>query len=203
MVRSTDGFYNYVNSRNELLSPSQWFKEVKPFKKTKQGILAFVNNNGICNAIDSNGTIYDMNRAWKDCFTEGRIKKDIMTEATNKISQTKHTIRLTESELKKVIAESVKRVVRGLNEKKEDHSYKPIGSQTFYTNNGKTEHKSIVTLQAPSGQVCHIAEDDHCYVLYNGSGIHYDGDGLKNKNCEMIHYIFPEAFKALKELPLL
>lgn len=78
-----------------------------------------------------------------------------------------------------------------------------LGSQTFYTNNGKTEHKSIVTLQAPSGQVCHIAEDDHCYVLYNGSGIHYDGDGLKDKNCEMIHYIFPEAFKALKELPLL
>lgn len=144
-----------------------------------------------------------MNRSWKDCFTEGKIKKDVMTEAINKISNTKHTIRITESELKKVIAESVKRIVRGLNEKKEGHSYKPIGSQTFYTNNGKTAHKSIVTLQAPSGQVCHIAEDDHCYVLYNGSGIHYDGDGLKDKNCEMIHYIFPEAFKALKELPLL
>lgn len=203
IVKGEDGTFNYINSDGKLLYPRQWFKEVKPFKKTKQGILAFVNNNGICNAIDSNGTIYNMNRAWKDCFTEGKIKKDIMTEAINKISQAKRTIRLTELELKGIITESVRQIVRTLNEKKEDHSYKPIGSQTFYTNNGKIERKSIVTLQSPSGQVCHIAEDDHCYVLFNGSGIDCGGNGLNDKNCEMIHYIFPEAFKALKELPLL
>ena len=203
IVKGEDGTFNYINSDGKLLYPRQWFKEVKPFKKTKQGILAFVNNNGICNAIDSNGTIYDMNRAWKDCFTEGKIKKDIMTEAINKISQAKRTIRLMELESKGTIAESVRQIVRTLNEKKEDHSYKPIGSQTFYTNNGKIERKSIVTLQSPSGQVCHIAEDDHCYVLFNGSGIDCGGNGLNDKNCEMIHYIFPEAFKALKELPLL
>ena len=78
-----------------------------------------------------------------------------------------------------------------------DHEYHPIGSQTFWSNNGKTEWKSVVTLQCPSSkQCCHIAEDDHCYVLFNGSG-------LEDKNCEMINYIFPEAFKALKALPLL
>lgn len=142
-----------------------------------------------------------------DIYIEKKLIK-LLTDGTSmneskRTSTNIKTIRLTELELKGIITESVRQIVRTLNEKKEDHSYKPIGSQTFYTNNGKTEHKSIVTLQAPSGQVCHIAEDDHCYVLYNGSGIHYDGDGLKDKNCEMIHYIFPEAFKALKELPLL
>lgn len=203
IVKGKDGTFNYISGDGKLLYPRQWFKAVKPFKKTARGILAFVNNNGICNAIDSNGTIYNMNRAWKDCFTEGKIKEDIMTEVINKISQAKRVIRLTESELKGIITESVRQIIRTFNEEKEDYSYKPIEAQTFYTNNGKTERKSIDTLQAPSGQVCHIAEDDHCYVLFNGSGIDCGGNGLNDKNCQMIHYIFPEAFKALKELPLL
>ena len=116
------------------------------------------------------------------------------------ISRNKTIIRLNESDLYRMVKESVKRI---LTEKKEDVTYKPIGPKTFYTNNGKTKRKSVVTLQAPSGQVCHIAEDDHCYVLFNGSGIEYGGNGLRDKNCEMIHHIFPEAFKALKDLPLL
>ena len=193
IVKGKDGTFNYINSDRKLLYPCQWFKEVKPFKKTKQGILAFVNNNGICNAIDSNGTIYDMNRSWKDCFTEGKIKKDIMTEAINKISNTKRIIRLTESELKGIITESVKQVIKTLNESEVDNSYKPIGGGHKFTDKNGTEWTSVMTIKAPSGQMCHFVEDDHCYLLFND-----DGEG---KNCSDIKWIFPEAFEALKSLP--
>lgn len=84
-------------------------------------------------------------------------------------------------------------VIRLLNESK----YIPIGSHKFKTKNGKIEYESIVTLQSDtSGQCCHIVEDDHCYVLFNGHD-------LNDNDCQRITYIFPEAFKALKDLPLL
>lgn len=76
-------------------------------------------------------------------------------------------------------------------------NYSSIGSHFFKTNNGNTELKSIVTLQSnTSGQCCHIVEDDHCYVLY-------DGNDLNDNNCQLIHHIFPEAFNVLKDLPQL
>lgn len=109
-------------------------------------------------------------------------------------------VRINENDIRTIVAECVRMVLFESSIKSrrhEDHTYHPIGSHKFWTNNGKTEMKSIVTLQNPSSkQCCHIAEDDHCYVLFNGSG-------LNDKNCEMINYIFPEAFKALKALPLL
>ena len=109
-------------------------------------------------------------------------------------------ITLKEADLRNIIKECVKGILLKSNTEShchEDHVYKPIGRHKFWSNHGKTEWKSIVTLQCPSSkQCCHIAEDDHCYVLFNGSG-------LEDKNCEMINYIFPEAFKALKALPLL
>lgn len=132
------------------------------------------------------------------------------------VNEGRQVIRLDEAGLKEMIAESLREAlneicepVRKIDESNEikyeieegeeysPYKYYPIGSHKFWSNNGKTERKSIVTLQEPaSKQCCHIAEDDHCYVLFNG-------DGLKDKNCEMITYIFPEAFKALKDLPLL
>lgn len=108
----------------------------------------------------------------------------------------KNLIRLNESELRSIVKECVVRILSE-ERKHEDHTYHPIGSHKFWSNNGRTEWKSIVTLHSPSSkQCCHIAEDDHCYVLFNGSG-------LEDENCKMINYIFPEAFKALKALPLL
>ena len=120
---------------------------------------------------------------------------DTSNQQPKKIKESK-TIKLTESELRRVITECVEKALFEAR-RHEDHTYHPIGSHKFWSNNGKTEWKSIVTLQTTSSkQCCHIAEDDHCYVLFNGSG-------LEDKNCEMINYIFPEAFKALKALPLL
>lgn len=110
------------------------------------------------------------------------------------VKENRRVVRLTESKIRKIVEESVKKVLQEMEEYN-PYRYKPIGSHKFWSNNGKTEWKSIVTLQEPaSGQCCHIVEDDHCYVLFNGSG-------LKDKNCEHIHYIFPEAFEALKALP--
>ena len=97
------------------------------------------------------------------------------------------TVRMNESELKEMIRHIVKRVI--------NEEYKPIGSRKFKTKNGKIEWESVITLQSDSGQVCHIANDDHCYVLFNG-------DNLSDNDCEHIHYIFPEAVRALQALPL-
>ena len=97
------------------------------------------------------------------------------------------TVRMNESELKEMIRHIVKRVI--------NEEYKPIGSRKFKTKNGKIEWESVITLQSDSGQVCHIANDDHCYVLFNG-------DNLSDNDCDHIHYIFPEAVRALQALPL-
>lgn len=106
----------------------------------------------------------------------------------------KPIITITESDLRHMVRESICRILSE-QKKENDYTYKPIGSHKFWSNNGKTEWKSIVTLQTPySKQCCHIVEDDHCYVLFNGSG-------LDDKNCKLINWIFPEAFEALKALP--
>lgn len=106
----------------------------------------------------------------------------------------KNVVRLNESQIRQIVRESMRKV---LNEKHNSHTYQPIGSHKFWTDNGSVEWTSIVTLQCPSsGQCCHIAEDDGCYVLFNGHG-------LKDKNCEHLKYIFREAFETLKSLPTL
>lgn len=139
-----------------------------------------------------NGTYIDPLR---DKGNKATHFSDTSNQPPKKIKESK-TIKLTESELRRVITECVEKALFEAR-RHEDHTYRPIGSHKFWSNNGKTEWKSIVTLQDPSSkQCCHIAEDDHCYVLFNGSG-------LEDKNCEMINYIFPEAFKVLKALPLL
>lgn len=137
-------------------------------------------------------------------------------EGSPNVNENRQVIRLNESQLRGMIEKHLKKVLNEIcepvgkidesneikyeieeGEEYSPYKYYPIGSHKFWSNDGKTERKSIVTLQEPaSKQCCHIAEDDHCYVLFNG-------EGLKDKNCEMITYIFPEAFKALKDLPLL
>ena len=80
-----------------------------------------------------------------------------------------------------------------LIEKKVDTSYKIIGSNIKFGIGDGVYLFSKITLQNNSGQVCHIAEDDHCYVLYSGLNLNDD-------NCKQTTYIFPEAFKALTYL---
>ena len=49
----------------------------------------------------------------------------------------------------------------------------------------------LVTLKDEHGGVSHIIEDDHCYVLLNGS---YDRDFA------MVYHWYPEAVEAMKTL---
>lgn len=50
----------------------------------------------------------------------------------------------------------------------------------------------IATLKDEYGGVCHIAEDDHCYVLYQNNS-----DGTYS----LATHIFKEAFEVLRNLP--
>ena len=76
----------------------------------------------------------------------------------------------------------------------DDHRYHVIGEDIpFEIAPGNIEH-SIVTLQDNAGGTCHICEDDHCYVLYQGN----EKDGYV-----LATHIFPEAFDEIKRLPRL
>lgn len=81
-----------------------------------------------------------------------------------------------------------------LKQPPEYYRYKSIGTQKFKLKNG-IEINSIITLKNGSGQMCHITEDDHCYVLYNQNS--------PEESANKITHIFPEAFEILKELPSL
>ncbi len=51
----------------------------------------------------------------------------------------------------------------------------------------------VVTLKDEYGGISHIAIDDHCYVLYNGS---------KDKIFKAVRHWYEEAVRVLKDLPL-
>ena len=108
----------------------------------------------------------------------------------------KKLIRLSESELKRVISESVSQILQeeyeGYKNYAEYTKYRPIGKKKFQTKYGN-EIESVVTLRSGSGQMCHIVEDDHCYVLYNQLS-------FENEAVPVTH-IFPDAFEILKKLP--
>lgn len=53
--------------------------------------------------------------------------------------------------------------------------------------------KPVATLKDESGGVSHIAIDDHCYILLNGS---------KDRPFRISSWWYKEAVKALRKLPL-
>lgn len=71
--------------------------------------------------------------------------------------------------------------------------YKPIGSNFEFTDENGIKRTSIMTIRDDSGQMCHIAEDDHCYLLFDDNG--------KDKPCTHTKWIFPELINALRKLP--
>lgn len=104
-----------------------------------------------------------------------------------------NTIKLKESDLRCIISETIKRIIKD-NKPVITESYKPIGGGYEFIDENGNERISVMTIQSRGGQMCHIAEDDHCYLLFNDCG--------SGKNCTHIKWIFPEALKALQMLPL-
>lgn len=58
---------------------------------------------------------------------------------------------------------------------------------------GGSEHQPVATLKDEYGGISHIIEDDHCYVLVNGS---------KDRGFGTVEYWYPEAVAAMKTLPI-
>lgn len=110
--------------------------------------------------------------------------------------RTSNDIGLTEFKLRRLIKEEVSRILQEEYEGYENYAeyakYRPIGKKKFQTEHGN-EIESVVTLKSGSGQMCHIVEDDHCYVLYNQLS-------FKDEAAPVTH-IFPDAFEILKKLP--
>lgn len=109
---------------------------------------------------------------------------------------TTNDIGLTENKLRRLIKEEVSRILQEEYEGYENYAeyakYRPIGKRKFQTENGN-EIESVITLQSGSGQMCHIVEDDHCYVLYNQLSF--------ESEASPVTHIFPDAFEILKKLP--
>jgi hypothetical protein len=96
-------------------------------------------------------------------------------------------------EIRYMVEETIKRIIKD-NKPVLTESYKPIGGGYEFMDENGIKRTSVVTIQSQNGQMCHIAEDDHCYLLFNDCG--------SGKNCTHIKWIFPEALKALQMLPL-
>jgi hypothetical protein len=109
----------------------------------------------------------------------------------------KNTITLTEAELKNIIAESVKQVVRTLGESKKlgVNNYYIAKDGCDYTLNGEKRHSVISVVHKSEKQKYHIDEDDHCYVFF----AEMDGKTDRYEN----PYIFDELLDAIKMLPTL
>lgn len=133
---------------------------------------------------------YIAEQCMKEVVVDSKIQSLIREYLYSRVplmESAKTSVRMNEGEFKEMVKYVAKSII--------NEEYKPIGKRKFKTKDGKIEWESCVTLQDDSGQVCHIAEDDHCYVLFNG-------DDLSDNDCKHIHYIFPEAVKALQSLPL-
>lgn len=119
-----------------------------------------------------------------------------MNESIRTLTNTK-TIRLTEAELKGIISDSIKRVVRNLNESKKlgINNYYIAKDGVDYVYNGEKRHSIISVVHKSEEQKYHIDEDDHCYVFFaemNGKTDRYEHP-----------YIFDELLEAIKMLPKL
>ena len=97
------------------------------------------------------------------------------------------TIRITESEIKDMVRESVELILS------EGHIYKPVAYNKTITLNNGVKQKALVTLSDGAGAY-HIGIDDGCYVIHQENE-----DGTMQDESTM--YIFPELHKALKNLP--
>lgn len=108
IVKNASGLFNFMDSEGRLIS-NRWFKDVKPFHKCEMGNIAFVNYGGNCYALRfEDGALFNMNKTWKECFVESRFIRHMLEE---QLLNKRKSIYISESELRNIIADSIKRAL--------------------------------------------------------------------------------------------
>ena len=111
--------YNLIDSNENLLT--QWFRDIRPINKPqpygKYQIIAYINVGGFFCALGYDGQVYNLNKTWKEMCSENRdilntaLFMNIITENIDNTMKNKKVIRLTESDLHRIVKESVKDVL--------------------------------------------------------------------------------------------
>jgi len=87
--------------------------------------------------------------------------------------------------------------------------YQPVQTESSFQDTYGNTHTPVATLRDEYGGICHVVEDDHCYVLYLRKCTNFQPipegcleveDGMKFHKTP---YIFREAHELLKMLPTL
>lgn len=123
-------------------------------------------------------------------FNDGHFRKDtideiikLLTYGTSPSSSVNESVRLTESQLQKVISNCVRQI---LNEE-----YKVVERNTKFNWGNGDEGFALITLKTDLGGESRVVENDGCYVLYQKVGDDY----------KPAPFLYPEAFNAMKKLP--
>lgn len=109
------------------------------------------------------------------------------------MNSSNRTIRITESEIRDIVRESVELILSESESEYGPNEYRIVKGGMDYTINGDKRHSKISVVNK-YGMAYHIVEDDHCYtfdVSENGKeGHHYQ-----------YPYIFDELLDAIQMLP--
>lgn len=103
------------------------------------------------------------------------------------------TIRITESEIRDMVRESVERILSESKSEYGPNGYRIVKGGMDYTIKGKKQHSKISVVNK-YGTAYHIVEDDHCYTFY----VSREG---KDTHQYQYPYIFDELYEAFKLLP--
>lgn len=103
------------------------------------------------------------------------------------------TIRITESEIRDMVRESVEQILSESESEYGPNGYRIVKGGMDYTIKGEKMH-SVISVVNKYGTAYHVIEDDHCYTFdvsdNDEEGHHYQ-----------YPYIFDELLDAIKMLP--
>lgn len=103
------------------------------------------------------------------------------------------TIRITESEIRDIIRESVEQILSESESEYGPNGYRIVKDGMDYTIKGEKQHSVISVVNDDGSQAYHIDIDDHCYKFFAT----IDG----KSEAYQYPYIFDELLDAIKMLP--
>ena len=101
--------YNLIDSKGNLIT--RWFRAIKPVPKPfgQYNVIAYINVGGFAYCLCMDGKTWSTERPWKELFGEGRnTNGDMLFEDKYR---TQRIIRLTESDLKRIIIETLTEIL--------------------------------------------------------------------------------------------